>query len=1822
MIRNILSFIFLALLFTADLHAQVPIFTAGLTASVTVVQNSTANPINTQLTITDPDIGQTEVWKTITTAVHGFAPATCTLTSTGGTVVPIGLFYTPITGYSGLDSFRVRVTDGTLSDTIKIYVTVTPLPYAPCVRNIATIAGISAPGNTGDGGPATIASLNNPTGIGIDVTGNVYLCMQNSDVRTVNTAGIINRTVGGGLFGYGGDGLIATATAVKMKFLSDVKIDNSGNIYITDKGDHRIRKVNGAGIISTYAGTGLAAWSGDGGPATAADIAAPGQMAFDAAGNLYFSETGSNVVRKITTGGIISTVAGNGTAGFAGDGAAATAAQLNQPYGLAIDGAGNMYIGDGNRRIRKVTPAGIISTYAGTGSAGYAGDGSSATSADIDNPYSVVADALGNIYFSAANNTIRKIDASGIISTIAGDGTAGYSGDGGPATGATFKDPVGLEIDKAGNLYVGDKNNFRARKIGNNRAPVFTSGHTASITVVQNSTANPVNLLLGVADADPGQTITWSLAGGPAHGTAAVAYTMTVVGGTMMPTGITYTPTPGYSSLDSFKVLIIDCAGGSDYMMVYVTVTPLPTGGCSGGIITTIAGTNTAGYSGDNGPATAAKINFAFGVAPDGLGNIYVSDGANNRIRKVDAAGVITTVAGNGTAGYSGDGGPATAGTLKNPYGIAADAAGNVFVSDFNNKVIRKINNAGIITTIGGGGVSTADGVPATTASFVNVYSICTDGAGTVYVSDGTGAKIRKIDPAGIITTVAGTGVTGYSGDGGPATAAKIAASASVAIDPSGNLYITDQSVFKVRKISTSGIITSIAGNGTAGYTGDGGPATNAKINCYAAAADAAGNVYISDKAKNIVRRVDASGIITTIAGIGTTGYSGDGGPATAAEMNWPSYLNVDNGNLYIADWLNHAVRKVTLSSNNAPVFVNGHSQTISMCGGFVKIDTQLSIKDADAGQAETWKLITPPLHGTATTTYTTTSTGGLIIPTGLSYFPTTGYTGTDVIQVSITDCSGMADTTTITITAGTAVTAGIITGPSSVCVGNTISLTDATPGGVWSSSNTNVTISSTGVVTGINMGTASISYTVTGSCNTAIAKGAVTVINMPAPISGPGNVCTGVTVALTDPTSGGVWTSSNTTMATVSSGSVFGVAPGSAVISYTIGGVCSVNTTINIDPPLPAIKGPGKVCVGNTVTLSDSVIGGSWYCVSGAISIDPFTGDATGMMGGTGIITYAVSTGCIAVKSFTVNANPAPIVLTTPVMCYSDKGIYASDMDLGGIWTSSLVTVSMGGYLTAYRNGSGLITYTLPTGCFTTTPITVNPLPGLITGTNKICEGQLSALSDTTYGGTWSTTDAAVVVDIYSGGLYGSSPGTAVVTYQLPTTCFLVDTITVYPKPTAILGTLNICPGNSTLLSDALAGGTWSISAGGYGSIDATTGVATGIMAGTATVTYTSGLSCSITAPLTIWPLPSPFTVAGGGHYCAGGTGVHVSLTGSAGGIKYYLFNGSTLVDSLTGAGGLLDYGPRTAGLYTIYAVSPLTQCGNTMTGSAMVVEDPILLPAVSINTLPGDTVCEGGSITFVAGVVNEGPTPAYQWKVNGIPAGTGLNTYTYVPKDGDLVGIEMTSSAACVAPATVYGFRTVTVVSPVTPVLTLTADPGVSIPEGATVTFTATITSKTVAPTYQWLKNAAPIAGETNATYTATDIKNYDTISCRVWSGGFCSMSAIERLHMNVYKTDGGNNTAVNGIISTDAAIRVIPNPSRGAFTVTGWVGNTTEGSVTLELTDMIGRMIYKGDAAVKDGRVNTEVQLNNTIASGTYLLNVRSGAMHKVFHIIIEQ
>ena len=668
-----------------------------------------------------------------------------------------------------------------------VLVAVACVASSAATRTVTTVAG----GYVGDGNAAISASLALPNAVARDTRGNIYVSdSTNCRIRKINSAGRISTLAGTGICGYSGDGGAATSAMISNPY--GVALDRQGDLIIADGGNARIRKITPVGIITTIAGNGTSGYSGDGGPATQASLSGPLSVALDASGQIYLADTGNNVIRRVDIAGIIHTVAGNHTAGFSGDGGPATSASFNFPWNVAVDGSGNFYLADiNNNRVRRVDTTGTINTYAGNGSYGNSGSGGLATAASIGPPRGLLIGG-GKLYFSTGSQLVWVVDLkTQIITIIAGSGNYGYNGDGNSALSTSFAQPNGIAFDGVGGLLFADSGNNRVRHIDAN------------------------------------------------------------------------------------------------------------------GIVSTSAG----GAVGDGGRGTGASLNFSFNfvhASLDAVGNLYIADSGDCRVRKVTKGGTISTLAGTGICSYTGDGGKATAATLAFPTAAVADGGGNVYIADTGNSVIRKVDSSGTITTFLTEFSSGNNGESA------RVVALAIDAGGTLYASDGIYA-VWKVGPSGSTTVVAGTLFNlGYNGDGIPATQAWLFFPTGIAVDNAGNLYIADWLNNRVRKVDTSGIISTAAGNGTQGFGGDGGPATSAMLSLPSdVAVDAKGNFYIADWINFRVRVVNASGIIQTLAGSGGYGYNGEGLPATQANV-FPSGVAVGpNGTVYFADQSSYRVRTI-----------------------------------------------------------------------------------------------------------------------------------------------------------------------------------------------------------------------------------------------------------------------------------------------------------------------------------------------------------------------------------------------------------------------------------------------------------------------------------------------------------------------------------------------------------------------------------------------------------------------------------------------------------------------------------------------------------------------------------------------------------------------------------------------------------------------------------------------------------------------------------------------------------------------------------------------
>ncbi len=460
---------------------------------------------------------------------------------------------------------------------------------------------------------------------------------------------------------------------------------------------------------------------------------------------------------------------------------------------------------------------------------------------------------------------------------------------------------------------------------------------------------------------------------------------------------------------------------------LFAAAQPSPPAGYT---ISTFAGNNTSGFSGDGSAATSAQISGPYGIAIDSAGNLFFADQHNHRIRKVDNSGNISTVAGNGTSGFSGDGSGATSAELASPLGVAVDSSGNLYIADTGNNRIRKVTSGGTISTIAG--LDTAgfsgDGAAATSAELSTPVGIAVDSSGNLYIADTGNNRIRKIGTDGNINTIAGDGTAGSAGDNGPAAYARLKAPRGVTLDGAGNLYIADADNNRIRKVTTDGTITTVAGSAASGFAGDGGPANAAVLNGpRSVAVDTAGNLYISDYYNSRVRKVAANGTIFTIAGNGLFAYYGDGGPATDAILNFPLGIAVGSGGkVYISDSANNVIRLLTPSASNAPPAIqDGGVVTASAFGAFntVAPGSWIEIYGSNlAINTRTWTAkdfngSTAPavLDGTTVTIGGQAAAISYISPTQVNaQVPST--VGTGPQQITVTTASGTSAAYTITV--------------------------------------------------------------------------------------------------------------------------------------------------------------------------------------------------------------------------------------------------------------------------------------------------------------------------------------------------------------------------------------------------------------------------------------------------------------------------------------------------------------------------------------------------------------------------------------------------------------------------------------------------------------------------------------------------------------------------------------------------------------------------------------------------------------------------------------
>jgi len=879
---------------------------------------------------------------------------------------------------------------------------------------------------SGDEGPAAAASLGNPASLWIDAEGNLYFADPAfSVVRRISARGRISRVAGTGVPGLAGTEVQGPDARLNLPYA--VAADAAGNVYIAERGNHCVRKVDSTGLMTLVAGLRRPGFGGDGGKASEGLLNNPSGLALDQQGHLYIADSGNHVIRRVTPGGVITTVAGirpgrEANFGSMGDGGAALNAALNQPLLMSFDSSGNLIIADsGNRRVRRLTvssPPPVLSTIAGRWQD--IGDGGPARSAGLHRPHGVAVDRSGNVFIAdTGTNRIRRVSPDGRITTVAGTGEAGFNGDGQSAARTMLNAPWDLAFDNEGQLLITDRDNFRVRRI----AP------DGSIQTVAGS---------GEAGDTPGALRAREAALWLPQSLAADAK------------GNVYVSTNG-------RVRQIDLQFGYIRDFAGRPFAPLQ-------------------FGGDGGTAAEASIGYAAGIAVSPGGSVWISDGPSQVIREVDSSNMITSRVGFPLqSGFAGDGGFGGAARLNFPASLAFDSRGNLYLVDSGNYRIRRLNTSGIVETIAGGGQSFAEGLFATSAQlddlggiavgpdgsiyvaekgrhrvlklapvspgalriisgnlqegaagsrlpgplvvsvadasgeaaipgvkvrfsvvsgsaelsaaeavtdasgmasvslvlgpepgpasvraeaeglppavfrvtalkpvspsppgvvnysaaiiagarrhldgnaaqalFDHPQGVALDSAGNLYIADTANHQIRKLTPDGVVSTVAGSGEPGYSGDGGQATAARLNLPRSPVIGEDGSLYFADSGNHAVRRITAEGVIQTVLGNGQRGFAGDGRGGADAQLNSPSAVALHSTGLLVADAGNFRIRRLGSDNIVRTIAGTGVSGYSGDFGPPSLARISAVASLAVDaEGNIYFADTGNHRVRRI-----------------------------------------------------------------------------------------------------------------------------------------------------------------------------------------------------------------------------------------------------------------------------------------------------------------------------------------------------------------------------------------------------------------------------------------------------------------------------------------------------------------------------------------------------------------------------------------------------------------------------------------------------------------------------------------------------------------------------------------------------------------------------------------------------------------------------------------------------------------------------------------------------------------------------------------------
>jgi len=854
-----------------------------------------------------------------------------------------------------------------------------------------------------------------------------------------------------------------------------------------------------------------------------------------------------------------------------------------------------------------------------------------------------------------------------------------------------------------------------------------------------------------------------------------------------------------------------------------------------------------------------------------------------------------------------------------------------------------------------------------------------------------------------------------------------------------------------------------------------------------------------------------------------------------------------------------------TLTVNPNPASIGGN---VALCAG-----ATITLSDATTGG--TWA---------SGTTGVATAGSGTGVITGVS-------ANTSIITYKLpTGCSVAAPVTVNAVPSA-------ITGTLSVCGTGTTTLTDATTGGYWISGTTATANigSATGTVTGAATGTTTITYAL--AATGCYARRAFSVNPNPAAIGGNVTVCAGSTITLTDATTGGTWASGTTTIALAGSGTgvITGVAANTSLITYKLPTGCSISVPVTVNAVPLAIAGTFSVCGTGTTTLTDGTTGGHWTSGTTTVAnIGSATGVVTGVTANTTVITYALNTtGCSAKQTFTVNANPVAIAGAAALCAGATTTM--TDATTGGHWSSSNTAIAIIGSSTGVvttSSSSGPVTIQYLVGvCPATKGITVYPATSPVTGDSVLCGGTTTTLADATTGGTWRVLPATVASIGAGTGLLvaGSSTGTAIIQYTPTDGCTVSKIITINISPSAITGVAVLCGGITSALSDAVTAGTWSSSNTGVVTVGTATGIATGLINGTATITYTLASGCSQTLLVSVNTSSGPAAITGDvSTFCGGSTATFYDAT--TGGTWS---SSNTSIATVGSSAGLVTGAlPGTA---TIFYTAPVTGCP---TDRIITIEQAPSAIVGTTNLCTNDTVMLSDAVT--------GGTWSSQYTtVATVNATTGqvIPTWIYASSINNL--ITYTLSDGCQA----------TITQTVNPAFALSGSPVAGI--GGTTTFVGG--SSSIVGTWSQSNSAVASLTVLSTSYECqvTGIANGTTVVTYTTTAGCINTDIV-----TIGSGRHSYSTATTETIPTATDLKLIPNPNNGAFTIKGTLTSVGNEIISVDIRNMVGQSVCKGNIVTYNGAINEQIQLSNSLTDGMYLINLQTQSGNYVFHFVLQK